>query len=33
MKNIQSKIKPIKLVKQSITTYCIGCKDLLDLKK
>ena len=27
MKNIQSKIKPIKVGKQSETTYCFGCKD------
>ena len=27
MKNTQSKIKPIKIVKQSGTTYCFGCKD------
>ena len=27
MKNIQSKIKPIKIEKQSGTTYCFGCKD------
>ena len=27
MKNIQSKIKPIKIGKQSETTYCLGCKD------
>ena len=27
MKNTQSKIKPIKSVKQSGTTYCFGCKD------
>ena len=27
MKNIQSKIKPIKIGKQSATTYCFGCKD------
>ena len=27
MKNIQSKIKPIKLGKQSETTYCLECKD------
>ena len=27
MKNIQSKIKPIKVGKQSGTTYCFGCKD------
>ena len=27
MKNIQSKIKPIKLGKRSETTYCLGCKD------
>ena len=27
MKNIRSKIKPIKIGKQSETTYCFGCKD------
>ena len=27
MKNAQSKIKPIKIGKQSGTTYCFGCKD------
>ena len=27
MKNSQSKIKPIKIGKQSATTYCFGCKD------
>ena len=27
MKNLQSKIKPIKIGKQSGTTYCFGCKD------
>ena len=27
MKNTQSKIKPIKIGKQSGTTYCFGCKD------
>ena len=27
MKNIRSKIKPIKTGKQSETTYCFGCKD------
>ena len=27
MKNIQSKIKPIKIEKQSGTTYCFRCKD------
>ena len=27
MKNIQSKIKPIKTGKISGTTYCLGCKD------
>ena len=26
MKNTQSKIKPIKFGKQSVTTYCFGCK-------
>ena len=29
MKNIQSKIRPIKLGKQSATTYCFGCKDYM----
>ena len=27
MKNTQLKIKPIKVGKQSGTTYCYGCKD------
>ena len=27
MKNTQSKIKPIKIGKQSGTTYCLWCKD------
>ena len=27
MKNIQSKIKPIKIGKQPGTTYCLGCED------
>ena len=27
MKNTQSKIEPIKIGKQSGTTYCFGCKD------
>ena len=27
MKNTKSKIKPIKIGKQSGTTYCFGCKD------
>ena len=27
MKNKQSKIKPIKIGKQSGTMYCFGCKD------
>ena len=27
MKNAQSKIKPIKLGKRPVTTYCLGCKD------
>ena len=27
MKNIQSKIKPIKPKKELGTTYCLGCKD------
>ena len=27
MKNRKSKIKPIKIGKQSGTTYCFGCKD------
>ena len=26
MKNTQSKMKPIKIGKQSGTTYCFGCK-------
>ena len=29
MKNTQSKIKPIKIGKQSGTTYCFGCKDYI----
>ena len=29
MKNMQSKIKPIKVGKQSGTTYCFGCKDYM----
>ena len=29
MKNTQSKIKPIKLGKQSGATYCFGCKDYM----
>ena len=29
MKNMQSKIKPIKIGKQSGTTYCFGCKDYM----
>ena len=27
MKSTQSKTKPIKIGKQSETTYCFGCKD------
>ena len=27
MKNMQSKIKPLKVGKQSRTMYCFGCKD------
>ena len=27
MKNTKSRIKPIKIGKQSETTYCFGCKD------
>ena len=27
MRNSKSKIKPIKIRKQSETTYCFGCKD------
>ena len=27
MRNIQSKIKPIKIEKRRGTTYCVGCKD------
>ena len=27
MKNTKSEIKPIKIGKQSGTTYCFGCKD------
>ena len=36
MKNIQSKIKPIKIGKQPGRAYCLGCKDqrrILDKKK
>ena len=29
MKNSQSKMKPIKIGKQSGTTYCFGCKDYM----
>ena len=29
MKNTQSKIKPIKIGKQTGTTYCFGCKDCI----
>ena len=29
MKNTQSKIKPIKIGKQSGATYCFGCKDYM----
>ena len=29
MKNTKSKIKPIKIGKQSRTTYCFGCKDYM----
>ena len=29
MKNTQSKVKPIKVGKQSGTTYCFGCKDYM----
>ena len=29
MKNKQPKIKPIKIVKKSGTTYCFGCKDYM----
>ena len=29
MKNIQSKIKPIKIRKQPGTTYCLGYKDYM----
>ena len=27
MKNVRSKIKPIKTGKKTGTTYCLGCKD------
>ena len=27
MKNTRSKIKPMKIGKQPIATYCLGCKD------
>ena len=27
MKNTKSKVKPIKVGKQSGTTYCFGCRD------
>ena len=29
MKNTQSTIKPIKIGKESATTYCLGCKDYI----
>ena len=29
MKNTKSKIKPIKIGKQSGTTYCFGCEDYI----
>ena len=29
MKNTKSKIKPIKIGKQSGATYCFGCKDYM----
>ena len=29
MKNTQSKIKPIKIGKQTGITYCFGCKDCI----
>ena len=30
MKNVRSKIKPIKTGKKIGTTYCLGCKDYTD---
>ena len=29
MKNKQSRIKPIKTIKEIGTTYCLGCKDYI----
>ena len=29
MRNTQKKIKPIKIRKQSRTTYCLGCQDYM----
>ena len=29
MKNLQPKIKPIKMEKQPRTTFCFGCKDYM----
>ena len=31
MKNTESKIKPIKIGKQSGKTYCFGCKDYIKI--
>ena len=31
MKNTQLKIKPLKIGKQTGTTYCLGCKDYMHL--
>ena len=33
MKNTKSKIKPIKIGKQSGTTYCFGCKEVKMINK
>ena len=30
MKNTQSEIKPIKIGKRPVTTYCFGCKDYIN---
>ena len=31
MKNAQSKIKPIETGKEIGATYCLGCKDYIDI--
>ena len=33
MKNAKSNIKPIKIGKQSGTTYCFGCKEVKMINK